>query len=160
MQFIDKKIKLSTIFPNKRITSINSKLSYFPIKVIPAYIENEERIIQRRLIMNSHVVFKKEKNNKYKSIYLNKVFTGLYENKKNYSQERNQHYNTNFSRNNSCKTLPDIINSTITTKQDNIKKSPILLKNRSCTNGIISKENKGKKLRLHNGIPFAFVKST
>lgn len=164
MKFIDKKIKLSTIFPNKKLTAVNSKISFIPIKVIPAYVENEERLIKRKLILNSHEVFQNEKKNKYKSLYLNEVFNGLYQNKRNYSQQRNLHYNTGCSRNHSSDSFPMVNNSSISKtlilKPVHINKSPILLKNNFCTNGFICKETKGKKIRFQNGIPFPPVKCT
>ena len=84
---IKKSIRVSII---DKLQRKSVKFKTFPINfnIIPYYQETEKRKMDRKLIENSHKVFKNEKEGIYKDKYLTVMFNELYHNDKNYIQKR------------------------------------------------------------------------
>ena len=49
-----------------------------PIKIIPEYIEDDNRVIKRQQIIHSHDTFVKFKNQKFSKNYLKSLFDDLF----------------------------------------------------------------------------------
>ena len=58
-------------------------------KVIPIFVDDDIKIIEREKIINMHNVFMKETNNEYTEKHMNNLFNMLFENKKHYKAKRN-----------------------------------------------------------------------
>ena len=58
-------------------------------KVIPIFVDDDIKIIEREKIINMHNVFMKETNNEYTEKHMNNLFNMLFENKKHYKVKRN-----------------------------------------------------------------------
>ena len=58
-------------------------------KIVPIYVDDDIKIIEREKIINMHNVFKKETNNEYTERHMNNLFNMLFENKKHYKAKRN-----------------------------------------------------------------------
>jgi hypothetical protein len=84
---IKKSIRVSII---DKLQRKSVKFKTFPINfnIIPYYQETEKRKMDRKLIENSHKVFKNEIEGIYKDKYLTVMFNELYHNDKNYIQKR------------------------------------------------------------------------
>ena len=58
-------------------------------KIVPVFVDDDIKIIEREKIINMHNVFMKETNNEYTEKHMNNLFNMLFENKKNYKAKRN-----------------------------------------------------------------------
>ena len=58
-------------------------------KIVPIFVDDDIKIIEREKIINMHNVFMKETNNEYTEKHMNNLFNMLFENKKHYKAKRN-----------------------------------------------------------------------
>ena len=58
-------------------------------KIVPVFVDDDIKIIEREKIINMHNVFMKETNNEYTEKHMNNLFNMLFENKKHYKAKRN-----------------------------------------------------------------------
>ena len=58
-------------------------------KIVPIFVDDDIKIIERENIINMHNVFMKETNNEYTEKHMNNLFNMLFENKKHYKAKRN-----------------------------------------------------------------------
>ena len=58
-------------------------------KIVPIFVDDDFKIIEREKIINMHNVFMKETNNEYTEKHMNNLFNMLFENKKHYKAKRN-----------------------------------------------------------------------
>ena len=64
-------------------------------KIVPVFVDDDIKIIEREKIINMHNVFMKETNNEYTEKHMNNLFNMLFENKKHYKAKRNNFTKTN-----------------------------------------------------------------
>lgn len=57
-------------------------------KVVPLFIDDDNKVIEREKIINMHNVFVKETNNEYSNEHMDNLFNVLFENKKHYRAQR------------------------------------------------------------------------
>ena len=57
-------------------------------KVIPLFVDDDNKVIQRENIVNMHNVFMKETKNEYTNAHMNNLFSMLFANKKHYKIKR------------------------------------------------------------------------
>ena len=82
-------IKLGSLFKGRGTKKIKMHTVKINFKTIPLFIENENRIMERKQILHTHEVFQNEKKKTvYQEDYMNIMFDRLYQNKRNYSFER------------------------------------------------------------------------
>lgn len=82
-------IKLGSLFKGRGTKKLKMHTVKINFKTIPLFIENENRIIERKQILHTHEVFQNEKKKTvYQEDYMNIMFDHLYQNKRNYSYER------------------------------------------------------------------------
>ncbi len=143
---IKKSIRVSII---DKLQRKSVKFKTFPINfnIIPYYQETEKRKMDRKLIENSHKVFKNEKEGIYKDKYLTVMFNELYHNDKNYIQKRKiLSKSLSLSKKNNKNPFPIIKNN-----NNNIKILNYNNINKRNNNNIllnINKINKNNKIKL------------
>ena len=91
-------------------------------KIVPVFVDDDIKIIEREKIINMHNVFMKETNNEYTEKHMNNLFNMLFENKKHYKAKRNNFTKTSheflpFLKNKSPKTTT---NKQIHTDNNNV----------------------------------------
>ena len=91
-------------------------------KIVPIFVDDDIKIIEREKIINMHNVFMKETNNDYTEKHMNNLFNMLFENKKHYKAKRNNFTKTSheflpFLKNKSPKTTT---NKQIHTDNNNV----------------------------------------
>lgn len=91
-------------------------------KIVPIFVDDDIKIIEREKIINMHNVFMKETNNEYTEKHMNNLFNMLFENKKHYKAKRNNFTKTSheflpFLKNKSPKTTT---NKQIHTDNNNV----------------------------------------
>ena len=82
-------IKLGSIVKGRAQNRIKLNNVNINFKIIPLYIESENRIMERKEIIHSHEVFQNEKKKTvYGEEHMNTMFNSLYRNRRNYSFDR------------------------------------------------------------------------
>lgn len=57
-------------------------------RVVPLFVDDDNKVIERQKIINMHNVFIKETNNEYSNEHMDNLFNVLFENKKHYRAQR------------------------------------------------------------------------
>ena len=153
---IKKSIRVSII---DKLQRKSVKFKTFPINfnIIPYYQETEKRKMDRKLIENSHKVFKNEIEGIYKDKYLTVMFNELYHNDKNYIQKRKiLSKSLSLSKKNNKNPFPIIKNN-----NNNIKILNYNNINKRNNNNILLNINKNNKNNNNtvNNIPKNFPKN-